>query len=100
MEYPARVLRLRPGAPLVRAAVLARINAARPGTPWRAWTFAALPAPEVSALGATLDAVAAARASVEERLCRLDALASELTTAVETRRLRIERKVDDGESVG
>ena len=100
VEYPARVLRLRPGAPLVRAAVLARINAARPGTPWRAWTFAALPALEVSALGATLDAVAAARASVEERLCRLDALASELTTAVETRRLRIERKVDDGESVG
>lgn len=100
VEYPARVLRLRQGAPFVRASVLARINAAAPGTPWRAWTFAALPAPELSALGDTLDAVAAARASLEERLRRLDALASDLTTAVETRRLRIEREVTDGQSDG
>lgn len=100
VEYPARVLRLRPGAPFVRAAVLARINAAPPRTPWRAWTFAALPAADVSVLGDTLDAVAAARASVAERLRRLDALAAELTTAVETRRVRIERKVDDGQDDG
>jgi len=96
VEAPARILRLRPGAPFARPAVLARINAAAAGTPWRSWSFAALPAPEVSALAETLDAVAAARASVLERLRRLDALASDLTTAVETRRLRIERKDHDG----
>ncbi len=100
VEYPARIMRLRPGAPLVRAAVIARINAAAAGTPWRTWTFAALPPAEVSALGETLDAVAAARASVVERLRRLDALASDLTTAVETRRLRIERKDHDGPNQG
>lgn len=100
VEYPARILRLRPGAPLVRSAVIARVNAAAAGTPWRTWTFAALPASELSALGDTLDAVAEARASLEERLRRLDALASDLTTAVETRRLRIEREVTDGQSDG
>lgn len=99
-EYPARILRLRPAAPLVRAAVIARINHAPAGTPWRTWTFAALPPAEVSVLGETLDAVAAARASVVERLRRLDALASDLTTAVETRRLRIERKDPDGPHEG
>jgi len=100
VEYPARILRLRAGAPLVRSAVLARINAAPHRTPWRAWTFAVLPDPDASALGATLDAVAAARASVLESLAKLDALASDLTTAVETRRLRIERKEHDGQGDG
>lgn len=100
VEAPARVLRLAVGAPLVGRAVVARIEAAPPRTPWRAWRFAVLPPPVASELGETLDAVAAARASLMERVRRLDAWASDVTTAVETRRVRIEREEPDGQSEG
>lgn len=88
---PARVLRLRPGAPLVAASVVARINAATTTT-WRAWTLATVAEPDRVGLGEALADLASERARLGAELARLDALTRDLTTAVETRQLSITKE--------
>jgi hypothetical protein len=85
---PARVLRLRPGVPLVAAAVVARINALSPSG-WRGWTLATVADPDREPLAAALAHLAAERARLSAELAGLDALTADLTTAVEHRQLTI-----------
>lgn len=88
---PARILRIRPGAPLVAQSVAARINAATTTT-WRTWTLRTVPEPDRSALGEALADLAAERARLVAELAALDALTHDLTTAVESRQLRITKE--------
>lgn len=88
---PARVLRIRPNAPLVARAVVARINRAT-GTNWRAWTIATIPDPERTTLGEALTDLAEHRARLEAELAALDTLTADLTTAVESRQLSITKE--------
>ncbi|HRA76677.1 MAG TPA: hypothetical protein PLE12_10625 [Propionicimonas sp.] len=95
---PARVLRLRPDAPLAARAVVARINAATTAG-WRAWRVAVLPEPDRTNLGEALTDLAAQRARLVAELAALDALTHDLTTAVESRQLRI-TKENHGPNLG
>lgn len=88
---PARVLRLRPGAPLVARAIVARINAATTAT-WRTWTLRTVPEPDRAALGEALSHLAEERARLVADLAALDTLTNRLTTAVESRQLRITKE--------
>ncbi len=88
---PARVLRIRPGAPLVARAVVARINRAT-GTNWRTWTVATIPDPDRAVLGEALTDLAEHRARLEAELVALDTLTADLTTAVESRQLSITKE--------
>lgn len=88
---PARVLRLRPDAPLVARAVVARINAATT-TVWRSWTLATVPEPDRTSLGEALTHLAGQRARLVADLAALDGLTHDLTTAVESRQLRITKE--------
>ena len=54
VEYPARVLRLAPGAPLVPELVAADINAAAAGDPWQRWQLRRVPAGQAAALSEAL----------------------------------------------
>ncbi len=85
---PARVLRVKPGAPLVPVAVAARINQAT-SSAWRSWQLAVLSGEGARALADALADLAAERRRLAERLARLDRLAADLTTAVESRRITI-----------
>lgn len=91
VRSPARILRLRPDAPLLPAAVAARINAAT-STAWHTWTLATVPDPDRGALGEALTDLAADRARLVADLAALDALTANLTTAVESRQLRITKE--------
>ncbi len=88
---PARVLRVRPGAPLVARAVAARINRASERN-WRAWTVATIPDPDRAVLGEALTDLAEHRARLEAELAALDTLTADLTTAVESRQLSITKE--------
>lgn len=88
---PARILRLHADAPLLAAAVVARINAAT-GSAWRSWTVATLPEPDRANLGAALTDLARERARLVAELGALDALTLDLTTAVESRRLSLTKE--------
>lgn len=90
-QFPARVLRLRRDAPLVPAAVVARINTAT-STAWRTWRLAVVPQPDRDVLGEALTDLGSVRARLVEELARLDALATNLTTAVESRQLSITKE--------
>ena len=85
---PARVLRVRDSAPLVPAAVAARINAATSAN-WRAWTLAVVAEPTREVLGEALTGLAREQARLAAELAAVGALAADLTTAVESRRLSI-----------
>lgn len=85
---PARVLRVMPGAPLVPAAILARINRAT-STAWRSWPLAVVPHDGAPGLAAALADLAAERRRLADQLARLDALTADLTTAVESGRIAI-----------
>ena len=91
MLSPARILRLHADAPLLAAAVVARINAAT-GNAWRSWTMATLPEPDRANLGAALTDLARERARLVAELGALDALTLDLTTAVESRRLSLTKE--------
>lgn len=91
VQFPARILRLRTDAPLVPAAVGARINAAT-STAWRSWRLAVVPPPDRDVLGEALTDLGSVRARLVEELARLDALATDLTTAVESRQLSITKE--------
>lgn len=88
---PARVLRVLPGAPLLPAVLASRINAATT-TDWRAWPLAALPSPDREVLGEALHRLADERARLVAELAALDALAHDLTDAVESRQLRLTKE--------
>lgn len=88
---PARILRVRSSAPLVARAVAARINAAT-STSWRAWPLAVIPEPTRDVLDEALTDLAAQRARLVAELAGLDALTTDLTTAVESRRLSITKE--------
>lgn len=85
---PARVLRVRSSAPLVRRAVADRINAAT-ASAWRTWPLAVVAEPTRDVLGEALTDLAVQRARLVAELAALDALAADLTTAVESRQLSI-----------
>jgi hypothetical protein len=85
---PARVLRVRPSAPLVPAAVAARINAATSSN-WHAWALAVVAEPTRDALGEALANLGAERARLVAELAALDTLTADLTTAVESRQLSL-----------
>ncbi len=93
---PARVLRLKPTAPVSAAAVVARINAATPGSDWHTWPLAVLPTAQAHELARALERVRVERDALVARLARLDALASNLTAAVESRRVSIDREDTHG----
>ncbi len=88
---PARVLRARDSAPLVARAIVARINATGEGL-WRNWTISVIPEPDRSPLGEALAELAAERARLVAELAALDALSTDLTTAVESRQLSITKE--------
>ncbi|MBA3020928.1 hypothetical protein [Propionicimonas sp.] len=88
---PARILRVRSSAPLVARAVAARINAATSST-WRTWPLAVVPEPTRDVLGEALTDLAAQRARLVAELAGLDALTTDLTTAVESRQLSISKE--------
>jgi hypothetical protein len=88
---PARILRLRPDAPLVARAIAARINTTT-STSWRVWTLAVIPEPNKGVLGEALTDLAAQRARLEAELAALDTLTTDLTTAVESRQLSITKE--------
>ena len=88
MLAPARVLRVKAGAPLVPAAIVARINRAT-STAWRSWALAVLPHDGARVLADALADLAAERRRLAERLARLDALTTDLTKAVECRRITL-----------
>lgn len=100
VTFPARVLRLGEGAPLAAASVVRRIESAAPGSLWKGWRLAVLPPDAVAPLGEALAACAAERDRLAARLAQLDALASDLTTAVEHRRITLERKEPHGARQG
>jgi len=91
VRFPARILRLRADAPLVPASVVARINAAA-NPVWQNWTLAVVPDPDRAALGEALAGLAAERARLVAELTALDALRTDLTTAVESRQLSITKE--------
>lgn len=88
---PARILRIKPGAPLLPESVAARINAATT-TAWRTWTLAVLDEPDRTRLGEALTVLAAERARLEAELAAVDALSTDLTTAVELRQLTLTKE--------
>lgn len=90
---PARVLRVAADAPLVAAAVAARINAATT-TDWRLWRLAAVAEPDRAVLAAALDDLAADRVRLLDELAALDALTHDLTRAVENRQLHLTKEND------
>lgn len=96
---PARVLRVHPSAPLVRQAVAARINAATSNS-WRAWPLAVVPESTRDVLGEALTDLAAERARLVAELAALDALAVDLTAAVESRQLSITKPSNTEENHG
>lgn len=85
---PARVLRVRPGAPLLSTAIAARINSATT-TAWRTWSLATLSDADRAGLGEALGDLAGERARLVAELAALDALTNDLTQAVESRQLSI-----------
>ena len=87
---PARVLRVTAGAPLVPAAIVARINRAT-SSAWRSWPLALLPEDEGRVLAEALADLDAERRRVADRLAHLDVLTTDLTTAVESRRIALTR---------
>jgi len=91
VRFPSRILRLRAEAPLVPAAVVARINAATSPV-WQNWTLAVVPDPDRAALGEALAGLARDRARLVAELAALDTLTADLTTAVESRQLRITKE--------
>ncbi len=88
---PARVLRVRSNAPLLARAILARINAAGDGQ-WRNWTISVLPEPDCSGLGEALTELSLERVRLLAELAALDALSTDLITAVESRQLSISKE--------
>lgn len=88
---PARVLRVAGGAPLLPDTVAARINA-QPSRVWRSWLLAAVPAADRESLGEALAGLAGHRAELVAELAALDALAHDLTDAVESRQLSITKE--------
>lgn len=91
VQTPARILRVRSGAPIVPQTVVARINAATTGT-WRHWTLSVIPEPARGELVHALDHLAADRTRLVAELATLDDLTQQLTLAVESRRLRITKE--------
>lgn len=88
---PARVLRLRSSAPFVPAQVAARINQATT-TGWRTWPLATIAERDREPLGEALAHLAGERARLVAELASLDTLTDDLTTAVESRQLRITKE--------
>lgn len=88
---PARVLRVRPNAPLLPLAIAARINQST-STDWRGWTVAEFEQPDRDALGEALAELEQRRARLVANLAAVDALTRDLTTAVESRQLRITKE--------
>jgi hypothetical protein len=95
---PARILRLRPGAPFVPAQVAAHINQATT-TSWRTWSLPPIRERDRDTLGEALTHLADERARLVAELTRLDALTHDLTSAVESRQLSI-TKENHGPSQG
>ncbi len=88
---PARILRIKPGAPLLPELVAARINAATTAA-WHTWTLAVLDEPDRTRLGEALAVLAAERARLETELAAVDALTTDLTNAVEHRHLTVTKE--------
>jgi hypothetical protein len=89
--WPARVLRVRPGAPLLPVAIASRINRFTT-TDWRGWTLAEIEDPDRSVLGEALAELHEHRARLVADLAAVDTLTRDLTTAVESRQLRITKE--------
>lgn len=95
---PARILRLRRGAPFVPAQVASRINQAST-TNWRTWSLPTIAERDRDTLGEALTHLADERARLVAELASLDALTHDLTSAVESRQLSI-TKENHGPSQG
>lgn len=81
---PARVLRVRPGREpgLTPYLLASAVRAARPRTPWRAWTVRLAPPGQARNLDDALRAVTASLGVVEDRRRDLHTLAAALTESV------------------
>lgn len=95
---PARILRLRRGAPFIPAQVAARINQATTMS-WRTWPLPTISERDRDTFGEALTHLADERARLVAELAGLDALTHDLTIAVESRQLRI-TKENHGPSQG
>lgn len=93
---PVRILRVRPGAPLVAAALVDPI-AAQPNGQWRAWVLPQVAQPEP--LAQALAELAAQREELLAELTGLDRFRHDLITAAESGRLSI-TKENHGHSQG
>lgn len=91
--YPARILRVRPGQPLVPALLALRIRAQR-GTDWHAW--AVVPLADPAAVTSALAVLTADRRRLLDELADLDRFTTDLTTAVESRRVSLTPKEHHG----
>lgn len=96
VQYPARILRLAPGARGVAPRLLARdIASAPPRTLWRTWPVHVVPADATAALDDALGRVATEQRWTAERLAALDALAALLSQGVASGVLTLDSPTPD-----
>lgn len=83
VQYPARILRIEPGALGLAPRLLSRDIASAPvKTPWRTWPVRVVPADQTAALDDALDRIASEQLRATERLAALDDLAAHLADGV------------------
>ena len=92
---PARIVRARPGSPLVPDAIALRINA-ETSSDWRAWTFATVLEPQT--LRVAHAELTAQRDRLVSELAELDRFTHDLTTAAESRQLTLTLKEHHGQA--